>query len=53
MIKFKIWTNVGNMVLSIVAALALVITAFNINTTCWYVMNQDTLPEEANKLSKL
>lgn len=38
--------------LSSVAALALMITASNVSTCCWYIFGQDKLPENAKKLRK-
>lgn len=39
-------------ILSCLASLALVITASNVNTACWYIMGQEELPENASKLRK-
>lgn len=36
----------------IVASLALVITAFNVNSACVFLVHQPELPDEAKKLSK-
>lgn len=38
--------------LSMVAAVALVVTETNVNTCCWYYFGQDELPKEARKLRK-
>lgn len=32
-----------------VAALALMVTAANVSTCCWYILGQDELPENAKK----
>lgn len=37
---------------SVLAALALVITTVTANSTCFYTMHQDELPESAKKLRK-
>ena len=34
------------------AALAIVVTTMNANTTCVFIMHQDSLPEEAKRLRK-
>ncbi|MDD3138493.1 MAG: cyclic lactone autoinducer peptide [Lachnospiraceae bacterium] len=36
--------------LSTMAAMALVVTASNVSTCCWFVLGQDELPENAKKL---
>ncbi len=36
-----------------VASLALVITAINVNSTCMYLIHQPELPKGAEKLSKI
>lgn len=38
--------------LSGMAAMALMVTAANVSTCCWYVLGQDELPENAKKLRK-
>ena len=38
---------------SVIAALALMVTAINANRVCLLVMNQPELPEGAEKLKKL
>ncbi len=35
-----------------VAALALMVTAANVSTCCWYILGQDELPENAKKLRR-
>lgn len=37
---------------SIIPAIALVITTFNVNTTCTWIVHQDKLPNTAKKLRK-
>ena len=37
---------------SVLAALALVVTTVNANSTCYFVMHQDKMPESAKKLRK-
>lgn len=37
---------------SVVSAFALVVTTFNVNTTCAWIMHQDELPKSAKKLRK-
>lgn len=39
-------------ILSCLARFALLITASNVNTACWYIMGQDELPDNASKLRK-
>lgn len=47
--KKKDWLYViGHMV----ASLALVITVFNVNTTCFWIAHQNELPNSAKKLRK-
>lgn len=36
----------------IIASLALMVTAANVNTTCLFIMHQPELPEGANKLRR-
>jgi hypothetical protein len=51
--KARNWMNkVSKGVMSTIAALALLITASNVASACWYVMGQDELPEEVKKLRK-
>jgi cyclic lactone autoinducer peptide len=38
--------------LSSVAALALTVTATNMNCCCWFIFGQDKLPDNAKKLRK-
>jgi len=38
--------------LTSVAAMALMVTAANVNRCCWFVLGQDRLPENAGKLRK-
>lgn len=37
---------------SVIPAIALVITTFNVNTTCTWIVHQDKLPKNAKKLRK-
>lgn len=37
---------------SVISSLALVVTTFNVNTTCAWIMHQDELPKSAKKLRK-
>lgn len=34
------------------AAVALMLTSISANSTCWFIMHQDKLPEKAKKLRK-
>lgn len=36
----------------IIPAIAITITTLNVNTTCFWVINQDKLPKNAKKLRK-
>lgn len=38
--------------LSVTAAIALMVTITSIHTCCWFILGQDTLPENAKKLRK-
>ena len=38
--------------LSTMAAMALMVTASNVSTCCWFVLGQDELPKNAEKLRK-
>lgn len=38
--------------LSGVAAMALMVTAANVSTCCWFILGQDKLPENAKKLRR-
>lgn len=44
--------NTNVKLLSSVASFALLITTIASNQRCWYVMYEDTLPEEHEKLKK-
>lgn len=46
----KFVTFINKRCLSLIAALALIVTYSGVNTACWYVMNQDELPKNAKKL---
>lgn len=53
MSKIKMFYNkFSKGALSSVAALALLVTASNVSTCCWYIFGQDELPENAKKLRK-
>ena len=45
----KFMLKVGSMV----ASLALVVTALNVNSACEFIIHQPKLPEGAEKLSKI
>ncbi|NCB92506.1 MAG: cyclic lactone autoinducer peptide [Clostridia bacterium] len=47
-----IWKKLSTGALSSMAALALMVTATNVSTCCWYVFGQDELPKNAKKLRK-
>lgn len=38
--------------LSVIAVVSLAVTTLNVNTACWYVMGQDELPENSERLRK-
>ncbi|MEY8496003.1 cyclic lactone autoinducer peptide [Lachnospiraceae bacterium 29-91] len=42
----------GKGILSMLASLALVITTINVNSACWYVMGQNVLPSNSERLRK-
>lgn len=48
----KIMTTAYRNCLSLIAALALIVTYSGVNSACWYVMNQDELPQNSSKLRK-
>lgn len=53
MSKIKmLWDKMNKSALSSVAALALMVTASNVSTCCWFVFGQDKLPENAKKLRR-
>lgn len=37
---------------SVIPAIAFMVTTFNVNTTCYWIVNQDKLPNTAKKLRK-
>lgn len=39
-------------VLSVTAAMALMVTMVSVHTCCWFILGQDTLPENVKKLRK-
>lgn len=47
-----LYSKLNNGALSSVAALALMVTAVNTSSCCWYIFGQDKLPENAKKLRK-
>ncbi len=48
--KFLHKMNIG--ALSSVAAMALMVTAANVSTCCWFILGQDKLPDNAKKLRR-
>lgn len=53
LMKRKSWINkISQYAMGTMAALALLVTASNAASACWYVMGQDELPEEAKRLRK-
>lgn len=53
MLKRKcLWDKFHGMALKAAAALALVVTTVNVNTCCWFILGQDSLPEDAKKLRR-
>lgn len=48
----KAMNKISRGVLSGVAAIALMVTATNISTCCWFIFGQDKLPDNAKKLRK-
>lgn len=48
----KILHKLSTGALSSVAALALVVTATNVSTCCWFILGQDELPDNAKKLRR-
>ncbi|MFR6171875.1 MAG: cyclic lactone autoinducer peptide [Blautia sp.] len=48
----KIVTYINIRFLSFMASFALLITTLAVNQRCWYVMYEDKLPQEYNKLNK-
>ena len=53
MSKIKmLYNKLSRGTLTSVAALALMVTASNVSTCCWYIFGQDKLPENAKKLRK-
>ena len=51
-LKKKIMTTGNRNFLSLVAALALLVTCWGVNSACWYVINQDELPKNSKKLRR-
>ena len=47
----KAMNKISRGVLSGVAAMALMVTAANVST-CWFILGQDKLPDNAKKLRK-
>ena len=51
--NYRNWMNkVSKHAMTAMAAFALLVTASNVASACWYVMGQDELPKEAKKLRK-
>ena len=48
----KLIQKVNKGALSTMAAMALVVTASNVSTCCWFILGQDELPENAKRLRK-
>ena len=53
MLKAKILQDrLGMWALSLAAAAALVVTSWNVNTCCWFILGQEKLPDNAKKLRR-
>lgn len=53
MARLKKWMGKLNKgALSTMAAMALMVTASNVSTCCWFILGQDELPENAKKLRR-
>lgn len=51
--KTRVWMNKASKgAMSALATLALMVTASNVASACWYVMGQDELPEKTKSLRK-
>ena len=48
----KAMNKISKEALSGVAAMALMVTATNVSTCCWFILGQDKLPDNAKKLRK-
>jgi len=48
----RLMNRLSHGALSSVAALALTVTATNMNRCCWFIFEQDKLPDNAKKLRK-
>ncbi len=48
----RIIHNISKGMLSSVAAMALIVTATNVSTCCWFILGQDQLPDNAKKLRR-
>lgn len=48
----KVMNKLSHGTLTSVAALALMVTATNMNRCCWFILGQDKMPENAKKLRK-
>lgn len=48
----RIIHNNSKGMLSSVAAMALIVTATNVSTCCWFILGQDQLPDNAKKLRR-
>ena len=48
----RLMNRLSHGALSSVAALALTVTATNMNRCCWFIFGQDKLPDNAKKLRK-
>lgn len=46
--KMRMLQKIAGLMMS----LAMVVTALNVNSACWYVMGQDELPKDSKKLRK-
>lgn len=48
----RLMNRLSHGALTSVAALALTVTATNMNRCCWFIFGQDKLPDNAKKLRK-
>lgn len=50
--KKMLWNKLCRGVMTSAAAMAMMVTASNVSTCCWFILGQDKLPENAKKLRK-
>lgn len=48
----QLWNGLCRGAMTSVAAMAMLVTAGNVSTCCWFILGQGKLPDNAQKLRK-